>query len=275
MNLWLAAFGSTVCALAGVALGRWCSRWRSTYWTLGYFLPMVLVVVYGLAYHVPALLFQPPVSWMMMGLRKFAVMGFIATLVLTTPLSRVPERRNRVAIGVLMALIVFFMSIWPFIAPMVDRQSLSQLHTQIDEHGICIQTTGYTCGPAAAVTGLRQLGLPAEEGQIAILSCTSVQEGTPTDMLSAALNRQYGADGLTAQCRAFHSVGELKQAGLTLAVVKYGLLVDHWVAVLAVTDSAVIIGDPLGGRQQLSYEEFAERWRFVGIVLHRQGTTKT
>ena len=154
---------------------------------------------------------------------------------------------------------------------MVDRPALSQLRTKIDEHGICLQTTDYTCGPASAVTALHKLGLPAEEGQIAILSCTSAQEGTPTDMLAGALNRHYGADGLTAQCRAFHSVAELKEAGLTLAVIKFGFLVDHWVTVLKVTDSAVIIGDPLGGREQFTYGEFAERWRFVGIVLHRAG----
>jgi ABC-type bacteriocin/lantibiotic exporter with double-glycine peptidase domain len=65
-------------------------------------------------------------------------------------------------------------------------------------------------------------------------------------------------------------VAELKGAGLMLAVIKYGFLVDHWVTVLEVTDSAVIIGDPLGGREQLSYEEFAERWRFEGIVLERK-----
>jgi len=49
-------------------------------------------------------------------------------------------------------------------------------------------------------------------------------------------------------------------------------LPDHWVTVLEVTDSEVIIGDPLSGEDRLSYQDFANRWRFMGIVLKRQGS---
>src|SRR5262249_23801319 len=143
--------------------------------------------------------------------------------------------------------------------------------TQIDKDGICIQTTDYTCGPASAVTALRKLGLPAEEGQIAILSCTSFQEGTPLDMLADTLQQKFAGDGLQVKCRVFKSIQELKGAGLTLAVIKYGFMVDHWVTVLEVTDTEVVIGDPLGGLRHLSYDDFSKQWRFIGIVLTRKG----
>jgi predicted double-glycine peptidase len=272
MNLWLDAFAALLCALAGVALGRWFSRRPSPYWTIGYFIPLGLIFAYALAFHFPAIMFLPPFSWMMMGLKKFAVLGFVTTMVLTTPLSRVPQKRNRIMICALMGVIVLFNAIWPFIAPMVDRWQLRGLQTNLDKNAICLQTTDYTCGPASAVTVLRKLRLPADEGQIAILSCTSAQEGTPIDMLADGLNRQYAAQGLTAKCRVFHSVAELKPAGLTLAVVKYGFMVDHWVAVLEVTDSEVVIGDPLSGLDRLSYQDFSKKWRFVGIVVKRRGT---
>ena len=269
MNLWLAAFVALLCALAGVALGRWFSRLRSPHWMLGYFIPLTLVFIYALAFRFPTLMFTPPLSWIMIGIKKFAAFGFISTLVLTTPLSRVPQKRNRVMIAALMGFIVFFMAIWPFLAPIADRGQLSRLKTHMDHDGICMQSTVYTCGPASAVTALRKLGLPAEEGQMAILSCTSFQEGTPLDMLADALNRQYAASGLSVECRVFHNVAELKQAGLTLAIVKYGFFVDHWVTVLETTDSEVVVGDPLGGLERLSYQEFAQKWRFIGIVLRR------
>ena len=270
MNLWFAAFVSLLCALAGVALGWWFSRLRSPYWMIGYFIPIVLVFLFVAAFNVPAVLFTPPASWMLMGLKKFAVFGFVATMVLTAPLSRVPQKRNRIMISILMAVIVFFMSVWPFLAPMFDRNQLSQLKTHMDDNGVCLQETDYTCGPASAVTALRRLGLPAEEGKIAVLSCTSFQEGTPTDMLADALRKEYAKAGLIVECRAFKNISELKQAGLTLAVVKYGLMVDHWVTVLEVTDSQVVIGDPLGGLQRISCEEFKKKWRFEGIVLKRK-----
>jgi ABC-type bacteriocin/lantibiotic exporter with double-glycine peptidase domain len=88
-------------------------------------------------------------------------------------------------------------------------------------------------------------------------------------MLADGLNQEYGAQGLSANCRAFKSVADLRGAGLTLAVVKYGFMVDHWVTVLDVTDSEVVIGDPLGGLDRLSYEDFAAKWRFIGIVVQR------
>jgi hypothetical protein len=270
MNLWLAAFVALLCALAGVALGRWFSRLRRPYWTIGYFIPLTLVFIYALAFRFPTLMFTPPFSWIMIGIKKFAAFGFIATLVLTTPLSRVPQKRNRVMIATLMAFVVFFMAIWPFLAPMVDRGQLSRLQTKMDQDGICLQSTDYTCGPAAAVTALRKLGLAADEGQIAILSCTSFQEGTPLDMLADGLQNEYGKDGLSVKCRVFKNILELKQAGLTLAVIKYGFMVDHWVTVLEVTDSEVVVGDPLGGLERLSYDEFSKKWRLIGIVLQRK-----
>src|ERR1039457_3812048 len=208
MNLWLAAFVSLLWALAGVGLGWWFSRLRRPYWMVGYFIPVILIFVFVVAFYVPAVLFTPPVSWMLMGLKKFAVFGFVATMVLTTPLSRLPKRRDHMGIGLLMAAIVFFVAIWPFLAPAFDRNQLARLKTHIDHSGVCLQSTDYTCGPASAVTALRKLGLPAEEGKIAILSCTSFQEGTPTDMLADALQNEYGRDGLMVKCRVFKNISE-------------------------------------------------------------------
>ena len=133
-----------------------------------------------------------------------------------------------------------------------------------------MQNTEYTCGPAAAVTALRKLGLPAEEGQLAIASLTSSETGTPADILAEALQENYGKDGLVAEYRTFKNISELKQAGLTLAVVKFGFMVDHWVTVFEVTDSQVIIGDPLNGIDKISHKDFLEKWRFEGIVLKRK-----
>ena len=76
-------------------------------------------------------------------------------------------------------------------------------------------------------------------------------------------------DGLAAEFRVFKSISELKQAGLTIAVVKYGFLVDHYVTVVAFTNSEVVVGDPLNGLDRMSCDEFLKKWRFTGIVLKR------
>jgi len=52
-----------------------------------------------------------------------------------------------------------------------------------------------------------------------------------------------------------------------VAVVKFGLLVDHYVTVLDVNGAEVTVGDPLHGRQSLTHDAFAKRWRKRGIVF--------
>ena len=270
MNLWLEAIAAASFAFAGVLLGYFFSRLPKPYWAFGYFIPLALVLTYGIAIHFPALSFTPPISWMMMGRKKFAILGFIAAMILTTPLSRLPLKRDRIVISVLMAIIIFFMSVWPFLAPAFNRKQLAQLQTRINAVGVCLQNTDYNCGPASAVTALRKLGLPAEEGQIAILSCTSSMTGTPPDILAEALKNKYGKDGLTAEYRSFKNISELRQAGLTLAIVKFEFMVDHYVTVLEVTDSEVVVGDPLNGLDRMSYDDFLKKWRYVGVVLKRK-----
>jgi Peptidase C39 family len=266
---WPESLADALFALSGAGLGFWFSRLKKPYWTLGYFIPLSLILLYGFAIHKPATWFVPPISWLMLGRRKFAVIGFVATMVLTTPLSRLPRKRDRAVICVLMAAIVFGMSVWPFLAPAFNQNYLARLQTKIDPNGICRQSTSYTCGPATAVTALRKLGFPAEEGQIAILSHTTAATGTPPDILAQVLQERYGKDGLIAEYHAFKDISELKNAGLTLAVIKFTFMVDHYVAVLEVTDSEVVVGDPLDGLDRMSYDEFRQKWRFEGVVLRR------
>lgn len=271
MNLWLEIFFAVLSGAAGFGLGRLSSRLPKSWWLLGYFIPLALILLYGVGIHYPSLLpSMPAVSWLLMGRKKFIILGFVAAMILATPLSRLPQRRDRFVIVLLIVAVVFGSSIWPFLAPMFNRKELARLHTRISGEGICLQNTGYTCGPAAAVTVLRKLGLPAEEGELAVLSQTSSLTGTPPDLLAEALRQRYGKDGLTVEYRFFKNLEELRQAGLTLAVVKFSFMVDHYVAVLKVTDTDVVVGDPLNGLETISRDEFREQWRFCGIVLQRK-----
>lgn len=269
LNPWLESIAVMMLAFTGALLGFWFSRRPKPYWLLGYFIPLGLIVIYGIASRYPGLMFMPPISWMMMGRNKFAVIGFVATMVLTTPLSRLPRQRDRWFVAALMMVIVGQMSVWPFLAPAFNRNYLARLQTKLDEEGICLQSNDYNCGPAAAVTALRRLGFPAEEGQIAILAHTSSATGTPPDVLARALQRHYGQDGLACEYRMFTEITELKDAGLTLAVIKFSFMLDHYVTILEVTGTQVIVGDPLKGKATFTHEEFAQKWRYIGVTLRR------
>src|SRR5690242_13923164 len=117
MRPWIETLAVTLLALTGIWTGLWFSRLRKPYWLLGYFIPLILILCYGAAARRPALSFVPPISWLVMGRNKFASIALIATMVLTTPLSRIKPARARVLISILMGIVVIQMSLWPFLAP--------------------------------------------------------------------------------------------------------------------------------------------------------------
>jgi Peptidase C39 family len=270
MSPWLESGGVALLAAGGMLLGAWFSRLRKPYWLLGYFIPFSMILAYALATRNPSFSFIPPVSWMMMGRNKFAIIGFVGSMVLTTPMLKLPNQRDRIAVSLLMICVVAVTSVWPFLAPAFNRSALANISTRIDSDGICLQSTAYTCGPASAVTALGKLGFKAEEGELAILAHTTSATGTPPDVLALELQKRYGKEGLLCEYRVFKDIDQLRACGLTLAVVKFNLITDHYVTVLEVNDHEVVTGDPLSGIVKLSHDEFRGKWRYAGIVMDRR-----
>src|SRR5689334_21815356 len=141
MNPWLESLGVVLLAAGGALFGAWFSRRPRPYWLLGYFIPLSMMCLYAAGSRYPAFTFVPPISWMMMGRTKFAIVGFIGAMLLTTPLSRLPRKRDRVGIRLLMVVIVSVISVWPFLAPAFNRRQLANLTTRIDGDGVCLQST--------------------------------------------------------------------------------------------------------------------------------------
>jgi len=265
------AESAAVLALAGIGvlIGLRFSRLPKPYWIIGYLLPLVVIFVYGAAMKFHTLGLIPPISWIIGGRTKFAIIGLLTTMVLTTPLSRLRSEPVKVQVWILMVLATLKLSVWPFLAPAFNREQLSQLQTRLDANGICRQNTDFTCGPASAVTALRKMGLPADEGEIAISTHCSSAIGTPPDMLARMLQIRYGNQGLSSEYRVFHCVEELNRPGYTLAVTKYQAWVDHYVVVIEVTNNQVVVGDPLLGLRTISQPDFEKMWRFEGVTLAR------
>src|SRR5205823_6175040 len=128
----------------------------------------------------------------------------------------------------------------PFITPAFNRGYLASLQTKLDDDGVCLQNTLYTCGPAASVTALGRLGFSATEGEIAILAHTSRFAGTEPDVLRSALLERFGKEGLTCDYRYYKSIKDLESDGVYIARMKHSLFTDHYVAVLSVTPSNLV-----------------------------------
>jgi len=269
MNPWAETAGVVLIALSGAFLGRLSSRFHRPYWVLGYFIPAVLIAMLALVRFNLDLCFVRPFVWIATSRIRFVTLSLAVSMGLTVPLSRLPYKWEKLAVCVLMAGFVTWFSVFPFLVPALIRGRLANLQTRFDSNGICRQTTDYTCGPAAAVTALGRLGLAAEEGELAVLSHSSPVTGTLPACLSLALQDRYRADGLRCQYRRFDSVDQLRNAGITLAVVKDALLLDHCLAVLDVSDDAVTVADPVTGVRLMPRRQFTRIWRFSGIVLER------
>jgi predicted double-glycine peptidase len=272
LNPWLETIGVILVALLGIVIGKAFSRPRKTYWMVGYLLSSLLIVFLVITRYSNSLAFAPSLIWVTAGRVKFVLFSLAVTIGLTSPMSRLPYKFEKAVIYVLMIIVVVWFAVLPFLVPALIENHLANLTTQLDSNGVCFQTTDYTCAPAAAVTALRKLGLTANEGELAILAHTSSFTGTLPGCLQDALRNRYGNDGLKCQYRHFDSIAQLKDAGLTLVVVKSALLSDHCVAVLEVSDGMVTVADPVVGKKVLSQKQFEEIWRFSGIVLKRDYT---
>ena len=269
MNPWLETTGVILIAVCGVFAGRACSRFRKLWWVLGYILPSVLIAMLAMVRFNNTLCFVSPFSWIAVGRVRFVVLSLAVAMGLTVPLSRLPYKFEKLIVCLLMAGFVIWFSVLPFLVPALIKDRLSNLQTKFDKNGNCRQTTDYTCGPAAAVTALGKLGLRAEEGELAVLSYSSPMTGTLPACLSSALQDRYSAQGLSCRYRSFDSVAQLKNAGITLALVREAFMMDHCLAVLEVSDDEVTVADPVTGTRLMPYEQFEKIWRFSGIVMQR------
>jgi predicted double-glycine peptidase len=269
MNPWLETTGVILIAVFGVFAGRACSRFRKPWWVLGYILPSVLIAMLAMVRFNNTLYFVSPFSWIAVGRVRFVVLSLAVSMGLTVPLSRLPYKFEKLIVCFLMAGFVIWFSVLPFLVPALIKNRLSNLQTKFDKNGICRQTTDYTCGPAAAVTALGKLGLRADEGELAVLSYSSPMTGTLPACLSSALQDRYSAEGLSCRYRRFDSIAQLKNAGITLALVREAFMMDHCLAVLEVSDDAITVADPVTGTRMMPYEQFEKIWRFCGIVLQR------
>ena len=269
MNAWLEIVGVIGVIALGAIAGRFAGRLRQPYWLIGYLLPVAVLGILVAARFNHSMNFLRPFCWFITGRARFVTLALAATVSLITLLPQIRKKYQKILVSSLIAVFVSLFSILPFLAPILIENKLSNLTTTFASDGVCLQSRNYTCGPAAAVTALRKLGLSANEGEIAILSHTIPIVGTLPKCLRNAIQSRYAGQGLQSEYRRFDSISQLKNAGITLAVMKSAILSDHCVAVLDVTDNTVKIADPVSGQLTLSYEQFAKTWRFSGIVLKR------
>jgi len=275
MSPWIETVTACLLALAGAWLGVFLSRKRKPLLLAGYSIPMALVGLAIASRWYPEIALHRSLSWLLEGQRRWALLGFTAPAVLLALRSGLGRRSERVWVTILASILVGY-ALSPFIVFAAVRGRLLALPTRLDPNGVCRQGTGYTCGPAAAVTALRRLGFEAEEGELAALFRTTPTSGTGVETLVLRLRDRYGSSGLSVEYRRFDDVGDLpvrsgpaEEEVCTILPVRHGILVDHYVTVLGRDEERVTVGDPLVGLRMVSRDELRRWWRSSGVVLRR------
>jgi predicted double-glycine peptidase len=200
---------------------------------------------------------------------RFVMLVFAVTLGLTAPLDQLRSWVSRFATCLIMSVMIGVLISLPFLVPALMQQDLGASRTRIDRDGVCRQTRPYTCGPAAAVTALHHLGLPADEGALALLARTGPVIGTSPWDLSRALGNAYGPQGINSRFEYLDSLDCMPHGSILLAVVQDRNLLDHCVAVLNFDDTTVTLADPAEGLVLMPRGQFIQQWRHWGIILAR------
>lgn len=274
MGGWLETTVVVLVVIFAAAAGRIFSRLKNPHWGWGYCIPLLLISFVLAATYISSKTLMPSIAWVSCGRARFIIIGFSVAMGSMTLFGRLKNRIEKAMLFVMATGVIIWGSIMPFFVPVLIRNDLNKIKTKINIDNICVQTTDYTCGPAAAVTALRHLGLSAQEGEIAILSHTSPIVGTLPWCLYKAIQHKYAAEGIECQLRHFDSISELRGQDATLVIVKDSFMLDHCVAVLEVGDETITIADPSLGRQKMSHKEFESVWRFYGITLKNSPTQK-
>lgn len=175
------------------------------------------------------------------------------------------SRPNRKAMRIFASVLVVFVGVmtgWRLLPmPMKDFG-----RTMRD--GVCLQSSGYTCGAASLVTMLDRLQIEATEGEMAMLTGTIPGRGV-TDFQAAYGLQQKLSSLARPEIVAIVECADHNPLNLTapfLAGMKHSFWFDHMVCVLELRDDAVVIGDPLGGKRVMPLNIFREEWRGLAIV---------
>lgn len=158
----------------------------------------------------------------------------------------------------------------PLFSALAVSDRLLAMATRLGPDRICRQQTDFTCGPAAAVTALRRLGVSADEGALAMVAGTTPVTGTSVESLAHALKQRIAGSDISVRVRKFRTVEELTgAAGPVLVVIRYGFMTDHWVTVLGVGPWGVEVADPNSGHEVWDRAEFDAKLRGIGVELAR------
>jgi peptidase C39-like protein len=142
------------------------------------------------------------------------------------------------------------------------RFDASDFEGSVGPDGVCLQSSDYTCGAAAAATLLATYGVSADEAEMAERCWTNSMTGTDEFCVARGLRQKLEGTGrevqlISSDWEALVARGQRP----AMATIRYSTFVDHWVVIFGTEGDSVLVGDPLVGRRRIGKKKFLELWR--------------
>ncbi len=236
-------------------------------WILGFLVGGTVLAVLSFPRFVPGVI-NSYFYRIILGDNTDAMLIGVAGIIAVIPcLHKLRELRTKYLVVVFLFVSIMRTSLLPAACFYFNQNELTNLSGRVDRDGVHIQTTGYTCGPAAVATLLKAYGIEDSERNIALRTRCNSYSGTRSVDLVNYLNGQYGYK-LNAEYRSVDDVSSLKDVeGLLIAEVRASAFTDHFVAVMGIEGNSVTVADPSVGRFRTTTEAFSKEWRNKVIVV--------
>lgn len=141
----------------------------------------------------------------------------------------------------------------------IGNSSLNQTEdNEIDTTSIVMQSTNYTCGPAALATVLSNMGINTTEKELADLAGTDESGTTMYGLAKAAKEKGLNAVGMNL------AVDDLQANDIVFLNINGD---PHYSVVIAVTENSVILADPSLGNVEFSKEDFEKYYSGNALVI--------
>jgi len=127
-----------------------------------------------------------------------------------------------------------------------------------------MQTTKYSCGPAALATVLQNMGFNVTEQELKVLAGTDVSGTTMHGMAQAAKAKGLSAAGMKI------STDELRPNNIVHVTIDG---TPHYSVVREVTENSVKLADPSLGNIELTREKFSEIYTGNALVMEAPGVS--
>lgn len=154
------------------------------------------------------------------------------------------------------ALAIVLLNAKPWLVPL-DIAAIKETRWR---EGVCLQSTGATCGPCSLATLLRAANIQRSEHDLAERAQTA-RSGT----LAWKLARVIRDEGFSAHFVESGAPEEVRPPALLGVTLKNGI--GHFVAYLQQNSGRYLIADPLSGKEWLSLDEFRQRYASGAVSL--------